>query len=82
MIQPDDSAFSNMPMPAAASYSRSVLYLFALIGVAAVVGALWAALRPQATLTRPRRPRVLPPDDDPEFLRRLNERRRDDGRPS
>jgi hypothetical protein len=50
-----------------------VLYLFALIGMAVVVAAVWFALRPQPS-TRPAR-RVLPPDDDPEFLRRLNERR-------
>ena len=57
-----------------------MLYLFALIGMVAVVAAVWVALRPQPTVVK--RPRVLPPDDDPEFLRRLNERRnerRDDG---
>jgi hypothetical protein len=58
----------------------AVLYLFALIGMAAVVAAVWVALRSQPTAVK--RPRVLPPDDDPEFLRRLNEQRReprDDG---
>lgn len=57
-----------------------MLYLFALIGMAAVVAAVWVALRPQPTVVK--RPRVLPPDDDPDFLRRLGERRidpRDDG---
>ena len=61
-----------------------MLYLFALIGMAAVVAAVWFALRPQQP-TVAKRPRVLPPDDDPEFLRRLSERRnerRDDGLPS
>jgi hypothetical protein len=65
---------------ATAATLESVLYLFALIGMVATVAAVWFAMRPQPTATR-RAPRVLPPDDDPEFLRRLNERRndRDDG---
>jgi hypothetical protein len=50
-----------------------VLYLFVLIAMAAVAAAVWFTLRPQPSA--PKRPRVLPPDDDPEFLRRLNERR-------
>jgi hypothetical protein len=53
----------------------AVLYLFALIGIAAVMGAVWFALRSQPTVAK--RPRVLPPDDDPEFLRRLNEPRKE-----
>jgi hypothetical protein len=53
---------------------EDVLYLFALIGMAAVAAVVWFALRPQQpTVTK--RPRVLPPDDDPEFLRRLDKRR-------
>ena len=61
-----------------ASYSRGVLYLFALIGVAAVGGTLWAAMRPRPNVTK--RPTMLPPDDNPEFLRRLNKRPPDDDR--
>jgi len=53
---------------------EDVLYLFALIGMAAVAAAVWFALRPQRP-TISKRPRVVPPDDDPEFLRRLSERR-------
>jgi hypothetical protein len=52
---------------------EDVLYLFALIGMAAVAAAVWFTLRPQRTVSK--QPRVLPPDDDPEFLRRLSERR-------
>jgi hypothetical protein len=59
----------------------AVLFLFALIGMVAVAAAVWVAVRPQPTVAK-QRPRVLPPDDDPDFLRQLNERRnkrRDDG---
>lgn len=52
-----------------------MLYLFALIGMAAVVAAVWVALRPPPTVVK--RPRVIAPDDDPEFLRGLGERRKD-----
>ena len=56
-----------------------MLYLFALIGMVAVVAAVWVALRPQPTVAkRPaKRPRIVAPDDDPEFLRRLGERPKD-----
>lgn len=46
-------------------------YLLAVIGVATVVVLLWKAFGPQhLTDTRP----VRAPDDDPEFLRGLNQR--------
>lgn len=50
-----------------------VLYLLALIGLVTVVAVLWTAAGPRRE-PEPR-PRVLAPDDDPEFLRRLNKRR-------
>jgi hypothetical protein len=50
------------------------VYLFALIGMTAVAAAVWFAVRRQPTVSK-RPPRALAPDDDPEFLRRLGERR-------
>ncbi|HET8640315.1 MAG TPA: hypothetical protein VFM37_00150 [Pseudonocardiaceae bacterium] len=50
-----------------------MLYLFALIGMAAVAAVVWVVLRPQPTIQKP--PRAIAPDDDPDFLRRLGERR-------
>jgi hypothetical protein len=49
----------------------AVLYLMAMIGVAAVSTLLWKALGSQ----RPTARVVLAPDDDPEFLRSLNRKR-------
>lgn len=54
-----------------------MLYLLAAIGAIAVAVLLWRAFvaRP-AGVTPPRRPRAVAPDDDPEFLRRLDEHRK------
>lgn len=43
-------------------------YLLAAVGLAAVTALLWKAFGPQRPAARP----VLAPDDDPEFLRGLN----------
>ncbi|HEY0637461.1 MAG TPA: hypothetical protein VGD67_07425 [Pseudonocardiaceae bacterium] len=54
----------------------AVLYLLALIGAVTVAAVLWAAV---GNRHRPgHAPRIIPPDDDPDFLRRLGERRDDD----
>jgi len=50
-----------------------VLFLLVLIGVATIIAVVWAASGPPHRRPAPRR--VLAPDDDPEFLRRLNQRR-------
>jgi hypothetical protein len=50
-----------------------VLYVLALIGLITVIAVLWATVGPRHVPDR--RPRGLAPDDDPEFLRRLGERR-------
>jgi hypothetical protein len=51
-----------------------VLYLlFALVAVGVVIAVFWLTFGPKREQTR--RPGPLPPDDDPEFLRRLSERR-------
>ncbi|HEX5495489.1 MAG TPA: hypothetical protein VFX70_13045 [Mycobacteriales bacterium] len=59
----------------------TVLYVLAILAAVAVVVALWRLLGPQRAPggQRPHR-RVLAPDDDPDFLRELDERaqRRDD----
>jgi hypothetical protein len=59
-----------------------MLYLLAAIGAIAVVVLLWRAFvaRPESVAQPPRRTRSVAPDDDPDFLRRLNEdkKRRDD----
>lgn len=53
-----------------------MLYLLALIGAVTVAAVLWAAV---GNRHRPgHAPRIIPPDDDPDFLRRLGERRDDD----
>ena len=52
-----------------------MLYLFALIGMAAAAAMVWVALRPHPTVQK--RPRAIPPDDDPDFLRKLGERRKE-----
>ena len=48
-----------------------VQYVIAAMGMAAVTALLWKAFGPQRTAARP----VLAPDDDPEFLRGLNQQR-------
>lgn len=70
----------------------TVLFLIALIGAAVIALVLWkamntaaradAALRAQRS-PGPSQPRVSGPDDDPEFLRKLDEkvRRRDEPPP-
>ena len=50
-------------------------YVISAIGVGGLTALLWKALRPQ----RPAARSVLAPDDDPEFLRRLNSRRQQPG---
>jgi hypothetical protein len=50
-----------------------MLYLFALAGLAIIVAVFWATAGPRRKPSTP--PRALAPDDDPEFLRRLGERR-------
>ncbi|MFY9809634.1 MAG: hypothetical protein WAK86_20580 [Pseudonocardiaceae bacterium] len=52
-----------------------VVYLMGAIAVAGVVTLLWKVLVPQ----RPAARAVLAPDDDPEFLRGLNSKRRPPG---
>ena len=60
-----------------------MVVLIALTGAAIVGLLLWKAMnltRDEAS-TRPSvRPRVSAPDDDPDFLRQLDERRRRDGK--
>lgn len=51
-----------------------MLYLLAAIGAIAVAVLLWRAFAVRPAGVRSRRPARLAPDDDPEFLRRLNER--------
>lgn len=53
-----------------------MIYLLALIGAVTVAAVLWTMVGPKRP-TGPR-PRTIAPDDDPDFLRRLNERRDDD----
>ena len=68
-----------------------MVFLIAFVGAAIIALVLWKAMnpsRPDAQEQAPRkpaagpptRPRVSGPDDDPEFLRRLDEKvkRRDD----
>jgi hypothetical protein len=52
-----------------------MLYLLAAIGAIAVAVLLWRAFVARPATVAPRRPRSLAPDDDPEFLRRLNEKK-------
>ncbi|MFL6140765.1 MAG: hypothetical protein ACJ72N_02700 [Labedaea sp.] len=58
-----------------------MLYLLALIGAVAVVVLLWRAFVARPASVAPRQSRGVAPDDDPEFLRRLNERKRPDDEP-
>jgi hypothetical protein len=56
-----------------------LLYLLAAIGVVAVAILLWRVLSPDRVGVGARR-RMVAPDDDPDFLRRLGEQnRRPDG---
>ncbi len=50
-------------------------YVLALIGAITVAVLLWKAFGPERGAAPGRRP-SLAPDDDPEFLRRLGERKR------
>lgn len=50
-------------------------YVMAAIGMAAVTALLWKAFGPRGPAARP----VLAPDDDPEFLRGLNQKRPEPG---
>jgi hypothetical protein len=52
-----------------------VLYLLGLIGAVTMIAVMWVAIGAGPRPVQPRR-RVLAPDDDPEFLRRLSERYR------
>ena len=53
-----------------------MLYLLALIGAVTLFAAVWALLSSSLNPIPPQGRRVVAPDDDPEFLRRLGERRR------
>jgi hypothetical protein len=53
-----------------------MIYLLALIGAIAVVVLLWRAFVERPESVAPRRTRSIAPDDDPEFLRRLDEHKR------
>ena len=68
-----------------------MLFVIAFVGAAIIALVLWKAMnsgdafpqprrRPVAGPSRPSRPTVSGPDDDPEFLRQLDEkvRKRDD----
>lgn len=48
-----------------------MIWLFALIGVITVAVLLWRAFGPGS---RPEPPHVIAPDDDPDFLRDLDQR--------
>ncbi|CCH35282.1 hypothetical protein ABZ816_11810 [Actinosynnema sp. NPDC047251] len=49
-----------------------MLYVLALIGALTIAVLLWRAFGPDRVDTAPSR-RVIAPDDDPEFLRKLGE---------
>lgn len=52
-----------------------MIYVLAAIGLATVVVVVWRAFGPDVESRRSARTRVAP-DDDPEFLRRLDEQQR------
>lgn len=54
-----------------------MIYLLAAIGLATLVVLVWRAFGPDPASRQSDRTQV-PPDDDPEFLRRLDEQRHDD----
>jgi hypothetical protein len=67
-----------------------MLFLIAFVGAAVIALVLWRAMNSTAPadsaeppVRAPMRPRASGPDDDPEFLRQLDERvrRRDDPQP-
>ncbi len=61
-----------------------MIYLLATIGLVTLVVLVWRAFGPELGGGRSARTQV-PPDDDPEFLRRLDEQRRnqpDSGKPN
>ncbi|GLZ30687.1 hypothetical protein Lesp02_28760 [Lentzea sp. NBRC 105346] len=52
-----------------------MIYLLAAIGALTVAVLVWRAFAPQQPEYTPGR-RTIAPDDDPEFLRKLDEKRR------
>ncbi|MEU0877926.1 hypothetical protein ABZ345_04960 [Lentzea sp. NPDC005914] len=54
-----------------------MIYLLAVIGALTVAVLVWRAFAPQHSEYTPGR-KVIAPDDDPEFLRKLDERRKRD----
>ena len=52
-----------------------MLYLLAVIGALTIAVLLWRAFGPARVDTAPSR-RVVAPDDDPDFLRKLGEQRK------
>jgi hypothetical protein len=57
-----------------------MLYVLALIGALTIAVLLWRAFGPDRVETAPSR-RVVAPDDDPEFLRKLGEQSKKKKRP-
>ncbi|MCI2417021.1 hypothetical protein MOQ72_06260 [Saccharopolyspora sp. K220] len=55
-----------------------MVYVLAAIGALTIVVLMWKAFGPDPTGAARRRPRQAPiaPDDDPDFLRRLDEQKR------
>ena len=53
-----------------------MLYVLAAIGAVAVIVLLWRAFVARPADVAPRRSRAIAPDDDPDFLRRLGERKK------
>lgn len=54
-----------------------MIYLLATIGLATLVVLVWRAFGPDPASRQSDRTQV-PPDDDPDFLRRIDEQRRND----
>jgi hypothetical protein len=52
-----------------------MLYLLAVIGALTIAVLLWRAFGPNRVETAPSR-RIVAPDDDPDFLRKLGEQRK------
>jgi hypothetical protein len=57
-----------------------LIYLLAAIGALTIAVMLWRAFGPERVGVAARRPSMVAPDDDPDFLRQLGEqqRRKDD----
>ncbi|MGX7824178.1 hypothetical protein ACTG9Q_03710 [Actinokineospora sp. 24-640] len=54
-----------------------MVYLLAAVGALTIAVLMWRAFGPQtADIAQRRRPASLAPDDDPDFLRKLDESRR------